>query len=138
MTTAPARIARAATARRTAATRPGRGGGTAHSSVCSQSSQPISAASAAPEISATGSCLGSQLRHAAEPRERMPGPSGQVPAAQVPRMLDGPAVKPASALPGPAASVQASPATAGASSHHSRHLLALLTTAKMTASTRVS
>ena len=81
VTTAPGADRARGEARRAAATGPGRGGGTAHSSVCSQSSQPISAASAAPQMSATGNCRGSQLADAGEPRERVPGPPGQVPAA---------------------------------------------------------
>ena len=61
VTTPPPRIARAVAARRAATIRPGRAGGTSHSSVCSQLSQPTRAASAAPASRASGSWRGSQV-----------------------------------------------------------------------------
>ena len=61
VTTPPARMARLIAARRTATSRPGRAGRMLISSVCSQLSQPMMAASAAPATMASGSWRGSQL-----------------------------------------------------------------------------
>jgi hypothetical protein len=65
VTTPPARIIRLVAARRPATSRPGRAGGMLTSSVCSQLSQPMMAASAAPARMASGSWRGSQLPLAA-------------------------------------------------------------------------
>src|SRR5450756_2229124 len=61
VTTLPAAISRAASAPRTAAITPGRGGGAVRPPVRSQSSQPITRASAEPVISAMGNCPDSQF-----------------------------------------------------------------------------
>src|SRR5262249_14849205 len=138
VTTAPARSTRLASSPRAAASSPGRGGGTAHSSVCTQCSQPASAASAAATISASGDCPGSPPPAPAHAPCGFSGWSSGCAPPRYARILAGPAANPAAADLGPITSVQPSPAAAGPVSHHSRHLLALLTAANRAASTNVS
>ncbi len=85
-----------------------------------------------------GNCRGSQPPIPAK-RPRRGCPAGEAAARpDAPGRADGPAAKPASASRGPAASIQARPAAAGASSHHGRHAVTRLTTVNATARTRAS